>query len=360
MNLLHVDSSILGDNSASRLLSRELVSRLTAENSGATVKYLDLAADSLPHLSGGSLAQALDLQEKDRPDLQILVMSATLEAARLEEYLKPCRVVESQGRMHPVEIRYSATSGYVDKRPIWEQAAEAFSGFVQAGGEGDVLIFMPGGFEIAQTIEAIRHCDESRGFILLPLHGELPPTDQDAAVARYEKRKVVVATNVAETSLTIDGIRCVIDSGLARIPRYDPYRGINTLLIEKISQAAAQLQRQNLFHTTFFALIQRFPNTHDRPQARFMGGAHFAIHDFIRLAEHRTSFTVTNHDVTDEKIAQHRATDFAGESAASLPMHVLRPNFDILRFSQRLVHLCDRGEGRCNHDFDDGDVVDFQ
>src|SRR5689334_23893359 len=98
---------------------------------------------------------------------------------------------------------------------------------------------MPGGFEIAQTIDALRHSDESRGFILLPLHGELPPGDQDAAVARYDKRKVVVATNVAETSLTIDGIRCVIDSGLARIPRYDAYRGINTLLIDKISRASA-------------------------------------------------------------------------------------------------------------------------
>src|ERR1051325_9015330 len=75
--------------------------------------------------------------------------------------------------------------------------------------------------------------------MLLPLHGELPPRDQDAAVARYDKRKVVVATNVAETSLTIDGVRCVIDSGLARIPRYDPYRGINTLLIERISRASA-------------------------------------------------------------------------------------------------------------------------
>ena len=71
------------------------------------------------------------------------------------------------------------------------------------------------------------------------MHGELPPSDQDAAVAQYERRKVVVSTNVAETSLTIDGVRLVIDSGLARIPRYDPYRGINTLLIEKISRAAA-------------------------------------------------------------------------------------------------------------------------
>jgi ATP-dependent helicase HrpB len=192
------------------------------------------------HLYGDiTLARALDLQEKERPDLQIIVMSATLDAARLEEYLAPCRVVESQGRTFPVEARYSTTPAYLDKRPVWEQTADAFGTFVRSGGEGDVLIFMPGGFEISQTLEAIRHCDESRGFILLPLHGELSPGDQDAAVARYEKRKVVVATNVAETSLTIDGVRCVIDSGLARIPRYDPYRGINTLLIEKISRASA-------------------------------------------------------------------------------------------------------------------------
>ena len=178
------------------------------------------------HLYGDiTLAQAVDLQQKDRPDLQILVMSATLEAAQLEEYLKPCSVVESQGRVYPVEIRYAAEPGYVDKRPVWEQAAEAFSQFVRSGGEGDVLVFMPGGFEISQTIEALRHCDESHGFILLPLHGDLPPNEQDAAVARYDKRKVVVATNVAETSLTIDGVRCVIDSGLARIARYDAYRG---------------------------------------------------------------------------------------------------------------------------------------
>src|SRR4051812_39320965 len=98
---------------------------------------------------------------------------------------------------------------------------------------------MPGGFEISQTIEAVRHRSEARGFILLPLHGELSPRDQDAAVAGYSQLKVVVATNVAETSLTIDGVRLVIDSGLARIPKYDPYRGINTLLVEKISRASS-------------------------------------------------------------------------------------------------------------------------
>lgn len=136
-------------------------------------------------------------------------------------------------------MRFSNTPAYADKRPIWDQAAAAFEDFVLSGGVGDVLVFMPGGFEIAQTLEAIRHGDASRGFVLLPLHGELPPSEQDAAVARYNQRKVVVATNVAETSITIDGVRCVIDSGLARIPRYDPYRGINTLLIDKISRTSA-------------------------------------------------------------------------------------------------------------------------
>ena len=98
---------------------------------------------------------------------------------------------------------------------------------------------MPGSYEITQTIQAIGICDRIPWLYPFPLHGELPPREQDAAVARYDKRKVVVATNVAETSLTIDRNRCVIDSGLARIPRYDPQRGINTLLVDKISRASA-------------------------------------------------------------------------------------------------------------------------
>src|SRR5580658_4104879 len=192
------------------------------------------------HLYGDiTLARSLDLQEQFRPDLHLIVMSATLNAGELENYLKPCVTLSSEGRMFPVEMEYAAEPTYNDKRPVWEQAAEAFSYYVNSGGEGDVLVFMPGGFEISQTIEAIRHVSESKGFILLPLHGELEPKLQDAAVARYEQRKVVVATNVAETSLTIDGVRLVIDSGLARMAHYDANRGINTLLIERISQSSA-------------------------------------------------------------------------------------------------------------------------
>ena len=106
--------------------------------------------------------------------------------------------------------------------------------------EGDALIFMPGKYEIIRTISAIRASRASDRFVALPLYSELPPAEQDAALASYEKRKVIVATNVAETSLTIEGVRLVIDSGLARIARFDPRRGINTLFIEKISRASAE------------------------------------------------------------------------------------------------------------------------
>ena len=221
------------------------------------------------HLYGDiTLARALDIQETLRPDLLIAVMSATLEAGALEDYLSEvrrgefhepqnstennsgrritppseffCAVLSSQGRTFPVDIDYLSHRLGPNPPPVWELAANAFADHVRSGERGDVLVFMPGGFEISQTIEAIRHAPESKGYILLPLHGELPPRDQDAAVARYDQPKVVVATNVAETSITIDGVRLVIDSGLARIPRYDANRGINTLLVEKISQASAE------------------------------------------------------------------------------------------------------------------------
>src|SRR5436309_11470838 len=194
------------------------------------------------HLYGDvTLARALDIQEQKRPDLILIVMSATLDSRALEKYLAPCAVLRSEGRMFQVDVDYLPRRLGSTAPPVWDLAADAFSQGVRGSDGGpDVLIFMPGSYEIHRTIEAVRQRPESRGYVLLPLHGELPPRDQDQAVAQYDRPKVVVATNVAETSITIEGIRLVIDSGLARIPRYDPHRGINTLFIERISQSSAE------------------------------------------------------------------------------------------------------------------------
>ncbi len=195
------------------------------------------------HLYGDiTLARALALQRARRPDLALIAMSATLDLGLVEDYLRPCDVLESSGRMFPVDIRHRPTPPARDPRdevPVWEQAAAAFAEAARGGAAGDALVFMPGAYEIARTMDALRDTPEAAGCLILPLHGDLPPQQQDEAVARHDRRKIIVATNVAETSLTIDGIRLVIDAGLARIPRYDPRRGINTLLIEKISRASA-------------------------------------------------------------------------------------------------------------------------
>ncbi|MBU3666853.1 MAG: ATP-dependent helicase HrpB [Chthoniobacterales bacterium] len=188
------------------------------------------------HLYGDiTLARALDLQESSRPDLKIVVMSATLEVGELEKYLAPCQVLESAGRTFPVDIRHIERSP--GERPPWELAAEALT--EHAPTSGHALVFMPGAYEIQRTISEIRATSALRDFGVFALHGEMPAKEQDEAVSSGGGRKIIVSTNVAETSLTIEGVTLVIDSGLARIARYDARRGINTLLIEKISWASA-------------------------------------------------------------------------------------------------------------------------
>jgi len=188
------------------------------------------------HLFGDiSLARALTLQESARPDLKVVVMSATLDRSELAAYLAPCRTLESEGRVFPVDIEHLAHEPKDD--PPWELATDAVAeNFDRTG--GDVLVFMPGAYEINRTIRELGARLGNRCAIL-PLHGELPANEQDRAVNRTSGRKVIVSTNVAETSLTIDGVTLVVDSGLARVARFDPHRGINTLLIEKVSRASA-------------------------------------------------------------------------------------------------------------------------
>ena len=217
------------------------------------------------HLYGDiTLARALDLQESRRPDLKLVVMSATLDAGSLQKYLAPCELLTSRGRTFPVDVEYLEKP--LGDFPVWDAAAAEFER-ISRETEGDVLVFMSGAYEISRTISAIRHTRAGGQCTVLPLHGELPAADQDAAVARYEQRKVIVSTNVAETSLTIDGVRVVIDAGQAKIARFDPYRGINTLLVERISRASAEQRAGRAGRTAPGRCIRLWTERehHDRP-----------------------------------------------------------------------------------------------
>ena len=192
------------------------------------------------HLYGDiSLARAVQIQQSTRPDLKIIVMSATLDAGILKNYLAPSDVLVSQGRSFPVRIEYLPKAVNFENDAMWDVAAAECERVADASAWGDMLVFMPGAYEINRTVQAIQGARGLRDFVCYPLHGELPPEQQDRAVQKYATRKIIVSTNVAETSLTIDGVTMVIDCGLARMARFDPHRGINTLMIEKISVASA-------------------------------------------------------------------------------------------------------------------------
>ena len=197
-------------------------------------------------LSDVALALVKRLQRTERPDLKMAVMSATLEAEPVAEYLageggtSETPILHSEGQSFPVEVRYLSQH---DERPVTEQAADIVEQIVNSGEPGDILVFMPGMGEINATIGAARAIRANERLAFIPLHGDLPPEQQDLAFAPNPLRKVVVATNVAETSVTIEGIRHVVDGGLARVARYDAERGIGTLFLEPISRASADQRK---------------------------------------------------------------------------------------------------------------------
>ena len=187
-----------------------------------------------------SLARCLEVQKSLRPDLKLVVMSATLEAGALRDYLgEDCNHLVSEGRTFPVETSYRPPRDR-HKGDLWDHTARAIRDHLKSNSaEGHVLVFMPGRYEIQRTAQTLRKASWSNSFEIHELYGELSPAKQDEAVARSDRPKIIVATNVAETSITIDGVRLVVDSGLERRSSFDHRRGITTLHIEKISRASA-------------------------------------------------------------------------------------------------------------------------
>jgi ATP-dependent helicase HrpB len=187
------------------------------------------------------LALARDAQLGLREDLRILVMSATLDGARVARLLGDAPVVESEGRAFPVETRYL---GRKADAPLERQMADAIVSALRADA-GSVLAFLPGAAEIRRTQNFLAERVHDAAIEIVPLFGALDAAVQDRAIAPAPKgaRKVVLATSIAETSLTIEGVRIVVDSGLARVPRYEPDIGLTRLETVRASRAAVDQRR---------------------------------------------------------------------------------------------------------------------
>ena len=229
----------VGDNTRVRFLTEGVLPRLMAGDPdlrAARVVVLDEIHERDLH---GDIALALLLElKKRRDDLALVLMSATFDGARLARHagFDESAVVRCSGRVFPVETSYL-------KAPLSEPldlaVATAVRGLARKGLDGHVLVFLPGAREIREAIARCQPVARDHDLELLPLHGALPADEQDRAVAPSQRRKVVLATNVAESSITIDGVAAVIDSGLQRTARHHRWSGLGELSTEPISKASA-------------------------------------------------------------------------------------------------------------------------
>lgn len=176
------------------------------------------------------------VQQTVRPELRIGVMSATLAVESVSAYLGNCPILASEGRLFPVEIIHEARA---ETQP-WPQAVARAVERTLDRTAGDLLVFLPGMYEIRHTARHLEAVAEERDLAVLPLHGDLPAEQQDAALLPQSQRKIVLSTNVAETSVTVEGVTGVVDSGLARVLEFDPRVGLDRLQLKPISRASAE------------------------------------------------------------------------------------------------------------------------
>lgn len=188
-----------------------------------------------------ALTFAIDARNAIRPDLKLLVMSATIDAERLANFIGiegPAPILQTSGRTHPVIIRYIGAAGVAGGPDIAKVVATV--GRALEENSGDVLVFLPGAQEIEKVAAALRSRNQRAAVAVLPLHGGLSQKAQDEALLPANRgRRVVLATNIAESSVTIEGIEVVVDSGFARTPRFDPTSGLSRLVTSRISRTSA-------------------------------------------------------------------------------------------------------------------------
>jgi ATP-dependent helicase HrpB len=187
------------------------------------------------HLDSDLALALLKRLQRTRPELRIVVMSATLDTGHVADYLGGCPILRSEGRLFELAIRHLPYS----PKTLEAQVADALELLIAEEPSGDVLAFLPGAAEIRRAMRESQGVARSAGLLVLPLHGDLSPAEQDRAIAPAQQRKVILATNVAESSVTVEGVNAVIDSGLARIATYSQWTGLPTLHVGRVSKASA-------------------------------------------------------------------------------------------------------------------------
>ena len=199
------------------------------------------------------LALADRIRRTDRPDLSIVVMSATLDGARVAAWLDDAPRIRSEGRAFPVSMEHTAGVGRPDARAVADAVRRL------GGPGGDVLVFLPGAGEIRAAQELLEDWARDAGVDLRPLHGDLPLDTQAAAVAPGPRPKVILATNVAETSLTVEGVTAVVDTGLVRVATWSPWSGLPSLEVQRTSRASLAQRAGRAGRTAPGRCVRLFP-----------------------------------------------------------------------------------------------------
>jgi ATP-dependent helicase HrpB len=243
------------------VLTRRLISDPTLKGISAVI--LDEFHER--HLESDLALALLKRLQRSRPDLRIVVMSATLDTGHVAQYLNGCPILRSEGRQFELTIRHLPYS----PKPLEIQVNEALELLLQQEASGDVLGFLPGAAEIRRAMRETQGIARRAGLLVLPLYGDLTPAEQDRAITPAPQRKVILATNVAESSITVDGVTAVIDSGLARVATYSQWTGLPTLQVARVSQASAK-QRAGRAGRTSPGRVLRL----------------YAVEDYLRRPEH--------------------------------------------------------------------------
>jgi ATP-dependent helicase HrpB len=217
------------------------------------------------HLDSDFALALLKRLQKMRPALRIVVMSATLDIGHVAQYLDDCPVLRSEGRQFELSIQHLPHS----PKTLEAQLTDALELLIAEQPAGDVLAFLPGAAEIRRALRETQAVARRAGLLVLPLHGDLPLAEQDRAIAPAAQRKVILATNVAESSVTVEGVTAVVDSGLARIATYSQWTGLPTLNVGRVSKASAK-QRAGRAGRTGSGRVLRL----------------YTIEDYLRRPEH--------------------------------------------------------------------------